>query len=847
MKNRKVQKSLAALLLSVMMASLLGGCGGQSGNESGINTQEADDTRAGEQGTSESEEGVAMGRYLEEVTDLSEQIGGYREQLYRLSDGKLVITGEYEDFISSKDNGATWETDQRDWRTAMLEQDVYIMDFAVGADGTVGVIYDDQDAGGEDAEEETVQDSQDAGEDDEHVESPESEKQNAETPETENQETDGQENEEETKEDEEGEEDAERYELSAACMIIKPDGTEIPVEIAVTEDDMCPRKVWIAENGRMFVTTLGPNIYEVFEDGSSEKFLTVEEEQRPELIQFVGNKMIVDGYDYDGLLIYDMDQKQYIEDEVLNDFVNENYGNRDWNGDSWYDLYFFPGEEDVLYLAGQKGLYRHVLGGSAMEQVIDGRLCSFNDPTYGLFGMVALEDNEFMALFSGGRLVRFVYHPEVLTVPNESIKAYSLQDNAVLRRAITLYQTQNPEVYVDYEIGMEEGGSVTREDALKKLNTQIMAGEGPDILILDNMPIDSYIDKGLLLDLSAIVDDLSGEEELFPNIVDAFRTDGKIYTIPYEFDLPVALGDKAYVGQMDDLGEIAGTIETLRADNPGKDLLNICSAKGIIRKFTPLCAPAWKTENGEVDTEAVRTFLDGCKRIYDAQMEGISEEIVDKYEEVNESYIEYYGVTREENENFPDIISTFDYLIKSDLLEVGSVGYAYEYSDITSVPRMKGFENTDVELISGQGQHVFYPETLAGISAASAHTQQAEGLLRVLLGKENGAFGDFVTNKAAFEENLIPERDDVSDDEPISYWAGSDEDGNYLEGKTYWMNEARKDTLRGWVDTVTTPYLKDAMLEETICTEGIKYIEGSQNMEETIDAIEKKISIYMAE
>lgn len=834
MKKRKVRKSWAAWLLSAVMASLLSGCGGQSGNESGINTQEADDTQAGEQGTSESEEGVAMGRYLEEVTDLSEQIDGYQEQLYRLSDGKLVITGEYEEFVSSKDNGATWETDQRDWRTAMLEQDVYIMDFAVGADGTVGVIYEDESA-----------------------ESPETEKQNEETSKTDNQSAenpeDASQEKEESEEGAESEEDAEAgedadmyYEFSSACMVIKPDGTEIPVEITVTEDDMLLRKMWIAENGRMFATTLGTNIYEVFEDGSSEKFLTVEE-GRPELIQFLGNKMIIDGYDYDSLLIYDMDQKQYIEDEVLNDFVNENYGKRGYNGDSWYDLYFFPGEEDVLYLAGQKGLYRHVLGGSAMEQVIDGRLCSFNDPTYGILGMVALEDNEFMVLFSGGRLVRFVYHPEVPTVPSESIKAYSLQDNAVLRRAITLYQTRNPEVFVEYEIGMEEGTSVTREDALKKLNTQIIAGEGPDFLILDNMPIDSYIDKGLLLDLSAIVNGLNGEEALFPNIVEAFTTDGKIYAIPYEFALPVAVGDEAYVGQMNDLEEIAETIETLRADNPGKDLLGICSAKGIIRKLTPLCAPAWKTENGEVDPEAVETFLDGCKRIYDAQMEGIPEEVVDKYEEVNESYIEYYGVTREENENFMDIISTFDYLIKSDLLEVGSVGYAYEYADITSVPRRKGFENTDVELISGQSQHVFYPDTLAGISAASAHTKQAEGLLRVLLGKENGAFGDFVTNKAAFEENLIPEGDDVSDDEPISYWAGSDEDGNFLEGKTYWMNEEKKDMLRGWVDTVTTPYLEDAMLEETICTEGIKYLEGSQNMEETIDAIEKKISIYMAE
>ena len=42
-----------------------------------------------------------------------------------------------------------------------------------------------------------------------------------------------------------------------------------------------------------------------------------------------------------------------------------------------------------------------------MEQVIDGSLCTFNNPAYGLLGMVMLEDSEFMTLFNQGRLVRF--------------------------------------------------------------------------------------------------------------------------------------------------------------------------------------------------------------------------------------------------------------------------------------------------------------------------------------------------------------------------------------------------------------------------------------------------------
>ena len=41
-------------------------------------------------------------------------------------------------------------------------------------------------------------------------------------------------------------------------------------------------------------------------------------------------------------------------------------------------------------------------------------------------------------------------------------------------------------MYINYEIGMD-GDGVTREDALKKLNTKLLSGEGPDVIILDGM------------------------------------------------------------------------------------------------------------------------------------------------------------------------------------------------------------------------------------------------------------------------------------------------------------------------------------------------------------------------
>lgn len=789
-KSKGVSRILSLMLLFCLLLTAICGCDNTGVNDSsreGKTTDNSDNSGANGAEAGEYADNVAMGRYLEDVTDLLDAgISGYNNKIFKLTDGNLVITDEYVDFIASKDNGITWETDKRDWRTGMIEDETYILDLAVGPEGTTAVIYD-------------------AGEGDD--------------------------------------------DFKPVLKVIKPDGTEIPAEISLTEDDKYPWLVSITEDGRIFTGTLGGNIYEVKEDGSSEKFLTLD--RNAQLIQFVGSKMIIDGYYYDSLLIYDMEKKEYIEDEVLNDFVNENYGNRSFNGNSWFDLYFFPDneEEDVIYLAGEKGLHRHVIGGSVMEQVIDGSLCTFNNPAYGLLSMTALENNEFLALFSQGRLVRFTYHPEVPTVPTESVKAYSLKDNSILRRAISIYQEANPEVYVEYEIGIEEGSSVTREDALKKLNTEIMAGNGPDLLILDDMPVDSYVEKGLLLDLSSYIDGLSGEAQLLPNIVEAFRTDDGIYTIPCEFELPAILGKEKYVSQMSGIEGIAEAMEELRKDNPEKNLLRACSEKGIMKLFSMACVPAWKTEEGELNREAVAEFLTCCKRIYDAQMDGLSEEAIESYENLNQFYMADYGVTYEDSDYFRSGIDEMNYMMEGAGLAVGTLSYAYAYSEVTSVPHVKGFEDNEIILMNGQTEHVFWADSLAGINAASKNVSRAKELLSVLLGKENGVLGgNFSVNKAAFEENLLPDMNFyISEDEPYSYLTIGNSEGIEVTLEVYWMNAQQTEVLRQWVNAANIPYVPDSMLEEAVYGEGAKYMQGERSLEEAISNIEKKVSLYMAE
>lgn len=810
-KMKKHNKALSILMIFATTVCLLAGCGdspaeGTNGNkeQSEITENTGAENHTNQETDSSSspaaEDGGAMGRYVETPMDLSEYLN-IPQGIVKLADGTLVISNASDGRVVSKDNGFNWSFEKVEWLTKVLEDDNYIGSIACGADGTVGIIYN--------VREDAVSDDEEKSE------------------------------EQESQEEEEPNNDSDEKK----CLIVKPDGTQISVQFDIPAEEYYPYKIWISDTGRVFITTLGDTIYEVNEEKIAEKFLTME--GRPEQIRFIGNYMLVDGGSFrNGVFLYDLEKKEQVTDEVLNDFLKENYEDRNYSTMDCYDVFFLGGEDGVLYLAGNKGLYRHVIGGAAIEQVVDGSLSGFSNPANLIMGMTALPDNEFLVLFTGGKLVRLTYNPDIPTVPNERLKMYSLKENDTLRQAVNLYQTANPEVYVEYEIGMEKESSVTRDDALKKLNTQIMAGQGPDVLILDDMPVDSYMEKNLLLDLS----DCINEQELFGNIVDAFRTDGKIYMIPCEIQLPLVLGKGKYVTPMTDLKGIADTMENLRKDNPVKPLLHIYSERGIMRMFAMVSSPSWKTDEGTLDKEALKEFLTQCKRIYDAELEGIPQEYVETYNNANRSYSSFYGGTRESSDYFR-VANCISYLMEDEAICIGTVYYPHGVCEQFSVNKVKGYENDVIKPLEGMNKNIFIPKTLAGINASSANIDRAKEMIKVLLGAENQEelFYGLSVHKQALTKSFEVDEKYIGEDGVFSYLGTSTGDGRSYDFSIYVMEPEQMQTLQGWIEAADTPYIEDTVIEEAVYVEGAEFMQENESLEEAVNAIEQSIAIYMSE
>ncbi len=787
---------------------------------------------------------IAMGRYAEEEIDLAEMVGTV-SGMRRFSDGTLLITDRQMGVLKSKDNGTTWESGNSGWLEDKLSK-TYVMDVQMTEDGSLGIIYDDYEARNH-AGEDVAEDGEEEGSADTTADAEEDGSEGSTAG------AEGEGSEGGAEEEEDAQESDSVFNLSPECALVKADGTVIPITLSVTEDEMYPNRIWMSDTGRIFVTTYGDTIYEVKEDGSTESYLTLE--GRPMQIQFSKNKMIIDGYDFKTPLIYDMDQKEYIEDSVLKAFVEEQYGERGFNGGSWYDLTYFFDTEGALYLAGKKGLHRHVIGEEGVEQLIDGALSRLGSPQYGIKDMVMLEEEVFLAVFNSGKLVRFSFDPDMPSVPSKTLKLYSLEESYDLRTAISLYQVSHPDVFVEYEIGMAEGSGITtgitREDALKKLNTEIMAGEGPDLLMLDELPMDSYIEKGLLLDLSGTIEGLSKEEELFENLFQALKREDSAYTgiyaAPGQVALPVMLGREQYVAGMKDLVTVADEVEQIRADHPEKDILGICSEKGIMKVFAVASAPAWKKDNGEIDREAVEAFLVQIKRIYDAQMDGISQKSIDRYNDSGSWCSELYG-DKWEYELSLYGLNTLEYVGDYTQFMAGMTTYPYGYFDITSAAKAKGYEDTLLVPMTGLCSNIFVPQTMLGISASSSKKELAEDFLKAFLGKENQcALGGLAVNKEALEELFTPEEEYLGENNQYGSMAMVDEDGVEVNLDVYFPDEEEIKTLEGWMESADTPYIEDTVFEEAVFEEGAKYIQGGQSLEETLDAIWQQLAIYMSE
>ena len=131
----------------------------------------------------------------------------------------------------------------------------------------------------------------------------------------------------------------------------------------------------------------------------------------------------------------------------------------------------------------------------------------------------------------------------------------------------------------------------------------------------------------------------------------------------------------------------------------------------------------------------MREFLIQAKRIYDAQINGTPQEVLDEYQSMDTLYMEDNGCSYEDSEYFNQM-NEFDYLSGSAKLVCGTIGSVDDFASVYSLSKIEGFEDTLVKRMDGQSENIYCPVTLAGIRETAQNKEEAVLFLQTLLGEE---------------------------------------------------------------------------------------------------------------
>ncbi len=597
-------------------------------------------------------------------------------------------------------------------------------------------------------------------------------------------------------------------------------------------------------DGRLFALSTVGQVYEIFpQKESCRQIFTVE----GAAAGICANEEFLVAAVDNQVYFYDLKSKELeADDEVLNAYLAG-------QTDKTAGLALCMGKDGtdgrMLYLAGCSGLVGHIKDGSVMEELVDAALASLGDPSKRPEDILQNEDGSFFVLFQDGELYAYTYDKEAPAVPEEQLVIYGLYDNETIRQAISTFRKKYPEVFVRFETGLSGEDGMTKTDAVKNLNTRLLAGEGPDLILLDELPLHAYEEKGILEDLSGLADELTQTGDYFEGILNGFQNAAGVCALPFRYQVPLIEGEGSILEGITDLSTLADTAEELsKLSTTPETVLGSYWAEETLEKLYLTSANAWLDEQGKVDQEALRDFLEQAKRIYEADQKNLDAQELEAHREYTDFIQRHYEKeSREAQKVLLGMGRAIQQIPENQLITVGYVSSMHDFLIMTALQRELGKKGRSLEyqIWNGQEGMQFIPTGTIGIRTHTAHRERAEAFIRVLLGSDvqGRDFEDgFPVNASAYEAF-------TTDPQPEKVLVTGEEDraGSQVVLGLQWPKEQELEQLRKVLESLQTPAVFEENLKNEVITIGAQVLRGEKKVEEGAREIAQKISLYLNE
>lgn len=602
----------------------------------------------------------------------------------------------------------------------------------------------------------------------------------------------------------------------ARFLCVAPDGAVAELPFGPPGEGAGPRSFKVAENGDLLVDCWWELFHVDGGTGAVKNQWTIEDGSI-EGYDIRGNEAVY--CENDALVFYDMQAAKEVGRVSAASYVHSANDNSTWNR-----LVSYAPDGAVSY-ADAKGIYRAQPGNSMLEQVVDGNLTSLGTPSFALQFFAPLNDSFLVVSWTNETwsLTAYVYDPDVPTLPGQEMRVWSMEEDPLILQAIGVFQKTHPDVYVSYELGYTEGEApYSWDDALKNIATELVAGKGPDVLLLDGMPLDSYAEKGVLLDLS---EDLKAlETQLLPNVAGACRReDGTLPAIPLQFDVPVLHAATGAVAAGRDLKGLADWLEANREsfNHP----LSVTGLDWMLQVFS-------LTDRERLyagDQEAWSAFLTQMKRIWEM--------------EENKKVEDGWGA-------HPDF--GFGALPWSIGAVGADVGYLCKFEDLYAAwqtSETAGDGETDI--LFGLG--LFQPRSVLGINARSENAAVAREFLATALSEQvqgSGVGKGIPVNTAAFDASTQVD-DDPARNGHFSTYGTTLVDKDGADVPIFLSIDYPPEEYRQmWAEKIKAldkPVILDGSVQTMVEEETADFFAGKRTLEDTVTALCQKLALYRAE
>ncbi|MCR8842673.1 ABC transporter substrate-binding protein [Paenibacillus sp. SC116] len=139
--------------------------------------------------------------------------------------------------------------------------------------------------------------------------------------------------------------------------------------------------------------------------------------------------------------------------------------------------------------------------------------------------------------------------PKPKSAEGKTIVTFSIKESNPFYQVVEKkFEAKYPDIDLQiqaYKQMGEKWKSDEHRQYTKTKNTEFLAGKGADVIEIGSLPVDEYINKNLLVNMSDLLekDNSINKSDLQMNVLNAKKINDGLYTMPYSFSLRTFVGD----------------------------------------------------------------------------------------------------------------------------------------------------------------------------------------------------------------------------------------------------------------------------------------------------------------